>query len=123
MPLADDLIQSAKDTLLAAQASAGGHDAARQQLLDFIAMRPAGLNSLQWMAIDLQRFAGIINAYRAQLRQWVMVYPATTGLMGPWVTVRAIWTRLTPPAVGQLHPRVVDVLEATFRGYVELITH
>jgi hypothetical protein len=122
MSLLTDL-QGAAETKLTNYASIPGKDAIKNVFLDLMALRPDGLSSIQWSAIDLVDFANILEAHRAELRPWITVYAAAFGLMGPWISIQNIWCRAgTPPTGQKLTPAVQDALDTLFSSYVTLIT-
>jgi hypothetical protein len=123
MALAEELIAAAEDILLGLQGTADTQQGYKEQVMQLIALRPAGLTFLQRTAMDVQSFATVIQSCRAELRPFIMVYPAAFGLSGPWETVLALWAYTDIPQKGaELAPNVKALLESSFTGYTTLIT-
>jgi len=122
MALAADIIALGKKKLIDLQGIAGAQDEIKKQFFDLLALNPDGLATFVRASIDLKDFAETIDANRAQLRPWIMVYPAALGLEGPWASVLNLWCRRPIPAQAQIDPVVEETLESLFSGYARLIS-
>lgn len=123
MPVADQMIAKGAEILATWQTQAGVQDRVRQMFLDLVAMKPSGLAAVPWIGTSYQDFAQVIDQQKQELRPFVTVYAAATGLMGPWVTVLGLWCRAPIPQNDQqqLNADVKALLESLFRGYATLV--
>lgn len=121
MPLAEDLIAMAEQKILDFQAMGGSQEQIKQQYLAMWALQPGGLGVISRSSTDMQDFAEAIEPNRAQLRPWVLVYPAAAGALGPWETTLSYWCRNDIPANDVINPDVLEILRSLFTGYARLI--
>lgn len=124
MGLTEDLISLAEQKILVLQGIADGQGQITLGLLNLLALKPDGLNVFTRASIDIEDFAKVIESNRAELRPWIMVYPAALWLEGPWETVLLLWSRTEIPKDGrkQIAPIIEDSIKSLFTGYCTLIT-